>query len=93
MKTKQIEATSFTDTHGATVSIPADQAAFYAIVKTEQVAVLTDFISNHTAGFQIDLSEADICTFAALASELAHAAKSVVVSVAERFDVAQKVGE
>jgi hypothetical protein len=80
MSTEKINAITFDADFGATITIPIDQVSVYATTKAGQLASLNKLIHDHTAGFQIELTESDMFAFTGLASELAHACSKVVMT-------------
>lgn len=74
---------SFTDPHGAAITVPAEQLALYATIKTEQLDVLNSIIADQTAGFDVVLTENIISQLACLAKELSNTTKHLVVAITE----------
>jgi hypothetical protein len=81
------QAFTFTDAQGATVSIPRNEMAVYAAIRTEQLSTLTSLIHDQVAGNQIELSEIDLTHLASLASELAHASKKIAFEISDKGGV------
>lgn len=74
---------SFTDSHGANVTIPVDRVAFYATVKSDQLAVLNGLIADQAAGFPVELTGNVLSALASLASQLAHETNALVVALTQ----------
>lgn len=81
MAAQQTKDASFKDLNCAAVTVPADRIAFYATLRTEQLSLVNRLVADRTAGYALELSENDVATLAALAEEMAHAAKHLVSSL------------
>jgi hypothetical protein len=90
MSLPKFAASSFTDDIGATISIPAERIGLYAIVKSEQAAVLSRFVADYTAGFNIDLTESEVSIFASVVGDLAAASKAATSGLSEAIEAMQE---
>lgn len=70
---------SFVDTYGATVTIPAGEAANYAGCKAEHLRAITQLLA---AGSNIDLSESATRDLSVIANALANEMESLIDIVA-----------
>lgn len=73
MKTKKLEALSFEDTNGATITVPTDQLAIYSTLKSDQLNVVNRILADHAGGFKVEFDANTISALAGLAGELAYA--------------------
>lgn len=82
---------SFQDAHGATVIIPKGQAQDYAGVRAEQLAALTQLLTNAAVG-SIELDKKAVEHFQLMANEYAHAVYALIDIVADDAAVAANGG-
>lgn len=74
-------ALSFTDAHGATVTIPAGEAHDYAGIKAEQLRMVTQLLTISAVG-NIDLPKSLSEHFQVTANALAHELEELISLVA-----------
>ena len=70
-------ASSFVDTYGATVTIPAGEVANYAGCKAEHLRAITQLLAA-SAGGGVDLAESAVADFSVIANALACEMESLI---------------
>jgi hypothetical protein len=68
--------------YAAILAVPDAQVPAYAEQKAAQLAVISGLISDQTAGFTIELSDADMHALTSLASEMACLTAGLVGAIA-----------